>query len=55
MVEGELAYYTGTDGVKKTQVRAKYIKAYKTIAGQQKTQEAPTYEAVDVSGDDLPF
>jgi single-stranded DNA-binding protein len=55
MVEGELAYYTGTDGVKKTQVRAKYVKAYKTIAGQQKTQESITYEAVDVSGDPLPF
>jgi single-stranded DNA-binding protein len=55
MVEGELVYYTASDGIKKSQVRAKYVKAYKTIGGQQRTQEAATYEAVDVSGDDLPF
>lgn len=54
IVEGELIYYNGSDGIKKAQVRAKTAKVIQSNTSGAKVSENVNNGEIDLDGD-LPF
>jgi single-strand DNA-binding protein len=52
-VEGELTYYTTTEGVKNTQIKAQNVKVLSNTKGEKKTSQVEN--SAGNLGDDLPF